>query len=233
MTKTWRNAPYAAIDPTRPELSVAHKNVLVTGGGIGIGASIVYAFAKVGASSVAILGRTESALKERKESIEREFPECKVVYSVADIINKVDVDRAFEDIVAQIGLIDIGVHNAAYMSALMLMKDADADEWWKVYKVNVLGSFNVISAFLKSSSSHPTLINITTGAALLPPVPSFSSYATSKIVAVKVFEYAAAENPHVHVVSIHPGGVMTRMGEKAKLAGFQIPLDDSKFSTTT
>ena len=154
MTKTWRNAPYAAIDSMRPELSVARKNVLVTGGGIGIGASTVYAFAKSGASSVAILGRTESALKERKESIEREFPGCKVVYSVADII-KVDVNRAFEDIVAQTGLIDIGVHNAVYMSALTLMKDADADEWWKAYEVNVLRSFNVISAFLKKFSFPP------------------------------------------------------------------------------
>ncbi|KIM96570.1 hypothetical protein OIDMADRAFT_183300 [Oidiodendron maius Zn] len=122
ITKTWHNAPYAAIDPTRPELSVARKNVLVTGGVIGIGASTVYAFAKAGASSVAILGH---------------------------IINKVDVDRTFEDIVAQIGLIDIGVHNTAYMSALRSMKDADADEWWKAYEVNVLGSFNVISVFLK------------------------------------------------------------------------------------
>ena len=41
-------------------------------------------------------------------------------------------------------------------------------------------------------------------------------------------EYVAAENPHVRVVSVHPGGVMTDMGHKAKAAGFEIPADDSE-----
>ena len=38
-TKTWHNKPYASISPSRPELSAKGKNVVVTGGGTGIGAS--------------------------------------------------------------------------------------------------------------------------------------------------------------------------------------------------
>jgi NAD(P)-dependent dehydrogenase (short-subunit alcohol dehydrogenase family) len=211
ITKTWHNASYAAIDPLRPELSVTNKTVLVTGGGIGIGASIAYAFAKAGASKLAIIGRTESALQESKAKIERDFPGRQVIYAVANIVNPTDVNRAFQHIVSHIGQLDIGIHNAAYMPALVQMKDADASDWWRGYEVNVRGSFNVISAFLKSSSPSPTLVNVTTGAALLPPAPTFSSYATSKITGVNVFEYVAAENPNIHVVSVHPGGVMTRM----------------------
>jgi NAD(P)-dependent dehydrogenase (short-subunit alcohol dehydrogenase family) len=232
VTKTWHNASYPAIDPSRLELSVTNKTVLVTGGGIGIGASITYAFAKAGASKLAIIGRTESALQATKAKIEKDFPGRIVTYAVADIVNPTDVNKAFQKIVSQIGQIDIGIHNAAYMPALVQLREADASDWWQGYEVNVRGSFNVISAFLKSSSAHPTLVNVTTGAALLPPTPTFSSYATSKITGVNLFEYVAAENPNIHVVSVHPGGVMTRMGEKAKEAGFNIPLDDGKFSSS-
>lgn len=84
-----------------------------------------------------------------------------------------------------------------------------------------------MKAFLPAASDHPFLINVTTGAAQLPPIPGSSSYATTKIVGVKLFEYVLAENPHIHVVSVHPGGVMTDMGHKAKAAGFESPPDDS------
>jgi hypothetical protein len=35
--KNWHNKPYAAISPSRPELSVHGKNIVVTGGGTRIG----------------------------------------------------------------------------------------------------------------------------------------------------------------------------------------------------
>lgn len=73
MTALWRNAPYPAIDPTRPELStnIKGKTVVVTGGGAGIGARVAHAFAKAGATQIAILGRTEKTLKANKEPSKR------------------------------------------------------------------------------------------------------------------------------------------------------------------
>lgn len=233
MTALWRNAPYPAIDPTRAELSVnvKGKTVVVTGGGAGIGASIAHAFAKAGASRIAILGRTEKTLKASKDSIEVAFPGVTVIYEIADIVDKTAINKAFSTIVSVLGKIDICVNNAAYMPAVSAIKGADAEDWWRGYEVNVRGSFNVVQAFLPSALEHPYLINVTTGAALLPPAmtPGFSSYTTTKIVGVKLFEFVLAENPHVHVVSVHPGGVMTDMGHKAKAAGIEIPGDDSMY----
>jgi NAD(P)-dependent dehydrogenase (short-subunit alcohol dehydrogenase family) len=216
---------------TRPELStnIKGKTVVVTGGVAGIGARVAHAFAKAGATQIAILGRTEKTLQANKEAIEADFPGVKVIYVIADIVDKTAVASAFTSITAQLGKIDICVNNAGYIPAVSAIKDADADDWWRGYEVNVRGSFNVVQAFLPAVSNHPYLIHVTTGAAILPPIPGFSSYATTKIIGVKLFEYVLAENPHVHAVSVHPGGVMTDMGHKAKDAGFEIPQDDSEF----
>jgi hypothetical protein len=62
-TKTWHSKPYPAISPTRPELSVAGKNIVVTGCGAGIGKAIAMSFAQAGASSITIHGRREGRLK--------------------------------------------------------------------------------------------------------------------------------------------------------------------------
>lgn len=117
MTKTWRNAPYPSIDPTRPELSVKGQTVVITGGGMGIGARVAHQFVKAGAAQIAILGRTEKTLKANKESIEAENTGVKVIYVVADIVDKAAVDKAFAKITSQLGKIDICINNAAYMPA--------------------------------------------------------------------------------------------------------------------
>jgi NAD(P)-dependent dehydrogenase (short-subunit alcohol dehydrogenase family) len=80
-------------------------------------------------------------------------------------------------------------------------------------------------------SEKPTIINVTTGGAHIPPIPSLSSYAASKLAAIKLFNYVAAEYPQVNVLSVHPGIMDTAMGAKAREAGMDIPFDDSMQSS--
>ena len=74
-TKTYHNKPYDDISPTRPELSAAGKNVVVTGGGTGIGKAIATAFTQAGAKSVAILGRRLDKLEAAVDNQQEEFEE--------------------------------------------------------------------------------------------------------------------------------------------------------------
>lgn len=130
-TTEWHNETYSAIDPARPELSVAGKRVVVTGGGKGIGKEIVRAYATAGAKSIAILGRTEGSLQETKKLVESENTGVTVSTYAADMTQPADVKKA----AAEIGAWDILILNAGYMNQPGPMLDVDLDEWWKTFEV--------------------------------------------------------------------------------------------------
>lgn len=228
VTATWHNASYPAIDPSNPALSLKGKRVVVTGGGAGIGARIAHAFAKAGAEDIAILGRTQKTLNATKNSIESEYKGVNVFAAPCDVTDKAAVDKVLEMMKGHVGALDILVNNVGYLPDIGSVKDANAEEWWKGFEVNVKGSFNVTQAFLKTKSGKATIINCTTGAIYIPNMPGFSSYSTSKLTGTKFFEYVQSEHPEIHVVNVHPGAVETAMGGKAAEAGLKIPIDDSE-----
>ncbi|UKZ84171.1 uncharacterized protein TrAFT101_000089 [Trichoderma asperellum] len=228
-TQQWHSTAYSEIDPKRPELSAKGKNVLITGGGIGIGASVVRSFAEAGASTISILGRTENALIKTKENIETEFKSTKVIVLVADITDELSVTKAFNSFKSSVGLIDVLVHNAAYMSDLVPIHDAEVGEWFKSFEINVKGAFLVTKAFLPLEAENAVLVAMGTGAMSFL-MPKSSSYLTSKLAESRFFEHVQAENPHIRVHNVHPGGIQTRMADKTQAAGMTIPMDDISLS---
>src|SRR4051812_23510094 len=110
-TATYHHKPYPAIDPTRPELSAKGKNIVVTGGGTGIGAEITRFFAKAGASRILILGRREAPLLSTKASIESDFPNVNISTASADATKKNEIDAAFSKF-SKDGKINVLVSNA-------------------------------------------------------------------------------------------------------------------------
>jgi NAD(P)-dependent dehydrogenase (short-subunit alcohol dehydrogenase family) len=229
-TKTWHSAPYPSIDPKRPELSMAGKVVFITGGGYGIGPQIAHAFATAGSTSIALIGRTASTLSATAASLKSTFPNIKVLALVADVVDKAAVEAAFTETKAKLGPIDILVSNAGYFSKHEMVKDADVDEWWKGFEINVKGSFIVVQAFLKNMTKDAIILHVTAGGAHIPAVPALSSYASSKLASIKFFEYVAAEYPQVRVMNVHPGVLSTEMGAKGRAAGMTMSFDDSKLS---
>jgi NAD(P)-dependent dehydrogenase (short-subunit alcohol dehydrogenase family) len=208
---------YPAIDPTREELSAKGKFVVVTGGGSGIGPYIAEAFAKAGATKIALLGRTEKTLVSTKQSIENNYA-AQVFTYVADVCQEAAVNEAFRGIESN-GPIDVLVSNAGYLPDRLPIASSDVEEWWSAYNVNVKGSLLVTRAFLKNAASDAVLLNISAGLAYVPPTFGFSSYATSKVASAKFFEYVQFENPSLRVFNLHPGIVATGMGDKATGGG--------------
>ncbi len=68
-TSRYNHEPTPATDPKRPELSVAGKVVLITGGGTGIGVAMVKAFATAGAKAIVISGRRQNLLEETVKNV--------------------------------------------------------------------------------------------------------------------------------------------------------------------
>jgi short-subunit dehydrogenase involved in D-alanine esterification of teichoic acids len=95
-TKTYHTSAYPAINPYLPSLSSEGKNVVITGGGSGIGSEITRAFAQSGAATIALLGRTENSLLKMEKEIEAEYKTTKVDAYVADITHSMALEHSLK-----------------------------------------------------------------------------------------------------------------------------------------
>jgi NAD(P)-dependent dehydrogenase (short-subunit alcohol dehydrogenase family) len=223
-TKTWHSEPYATISPSRPELSASGKNVVVTGGGTGIGKLIAIAFAQAGARSISILGRREDRLITSSKAITQAAQESKkdvkVLYRITDLTNKTNVEESFKSLAAEIGPLHILIANAGLFPRAGPMATVSADVLMAGFETNVRGALYSIQAFLPLSSSapdgsEPTILNIGTGTHMAP-IPGIGPYMISKAANHKMIDYIATENPKIHVVNVCPGVIETEMSEPNK-----------------
>ncbi|KAH7390110.1 hypothetical protein BKA64DRAFT_757152 [Cadophora sp. MPI-SDFR-AT-0126] len=217
-TKTWHSSSYPAISPSRPELSLAGKSVVITGGGSGIGLAITKSVAKAGASHVAILGRRAEVLAEAARAVDILVGDKTTVHTIStDVANKEQVNRAFAQIRTEIGKgFDVLILNAGFYSGVRPLGTETVDEWQTVFNINILGPYLVSTAFISAAVPNATIINISSAIAHLDPFPGFASYAATKLAGSKIMQYVQQENPEMHVVDVHPGQVReTDMSSKA------------------
>ena len=121
-----------------PSFSLAGKVAIVTGGKRGIGRAIALAFAEAGAD-VVVCGRVvEGELEAVAEEIQRLGRRSLAVQ--ADISRKSDVDNLVARVMAEFGVIDILVNNAAvFIDGPML--ELHEDDWDRVIDINLKGYY--------------------------------------------------------------------------------------------
>lgn len=93
----------------------------------------------------------------------------------------------------------------------------------RIQETNLKGLFLTSQHFLgllpsapsELTTPNPTIIDVSSGFAVLPPVPGFSTNAISKLAGVQLCAYIAAEHPEVTVVALHPGIVHTNIVDTA------------------
>ncbi|RSL60507.1 hypothetical protein CEP54_006746 [Fusarium duplospermum] len=222
-TKTWRSQAYEFISPTRPELTSEGKNIVITGGGTGIGKAIAIAFAEAGAKSVSIIGRSVEHLKASVSEISKAGNHTTVTYNVADLTVRPQTEAAIQSIVEQVGEIDVFVSNAASLVEPGAVVGYDPSELQKGFELNVITTSNALQAFTTNASSGATLINITTALTHMSPMPGVAAYAVSKAASLKLVDYFAAENPNFHVVHVHPGVVEAELNPSPGQNDAQLP----------
>lgn len=82
------------------------------------------------------------------------------------------------------------------------------------------GSIYTAQAFARTvRKDHAVIIDVSSIAAIMPPIPNGASYSASKLAATRIWEYHAAENPNHYVVSIQPGQIETDMARSIGLKG--------------
>jgi NAD(P)-dependent dehydrogenase (short-subunit alcohol dehydrogenase family) len=183
------------------------RRVVITGASSGIGQATAQLFMAEGAD-VILLDRNRS-------SLEATSSEGKCVSFEVDITNESALRVAVDSGVQKLGGID-GVINAAGIMITGPTIDVTPDVWRKVINVNLTGTFFVVQACLPwlKKSKGSTIVNIASGAGLLPNAPGLAAYAASKGGVISLTKALASDlAPDIRVNCACPGMVDTPMAK--------------------
>ena len=155
------------------------KYAVVTGSAQGIGLSIAKELLNCGAS-VCICDINEELCEKTASNLSAEFPE-KVIFKKADVSSIPDLQEMFKFINEEFGGLDILVNNAGILYSNKI-EDITVDEWDRVMKINLGGTFFASQQalpYLKKSKS-PRIINISSIGGRMGSYESGMSYVASK-----------------------------------------------------
>lgn len=217
--KTYHHDTYAALERVKTSGSCTGKVVFITGAGTGIGKATARAFACASARAIFIAGRTESTLAKTKSELENDFPSVIVNYFVLDVCDAPKVAAAFHGAVQKANAkIDILVNNAGYIGNIEAM--GDFDKLWTHFDINVKGFMIVVREFLNNAiEKGATLINISSGAAVISYIPGLCGYAASKLATFRLMQFLHNEEKDyrgLRVFNLQPGAIATAIAEEGK-----------------
>src|SRR4051812_14907741 len=182
---------------------LADRTALVTGGSNGIGRAIVRALLDAG-TRVAVLDLAEHEPWRDDE---------RVLTIVGDVGLPVVATGTVEHVVDELGSLEVLVNDAAaYPDALLT--EMPADDWRRVFDVNVTGPFCTIQAFARhriDAGGGGSIVNITTGS-VQSPRPAGGAYSASKAALETLTKVAALElGPYgIRANAVSPGYIDVR-----------------------
>lgn len=191
------------------------KCAVVTGGGSGIGRSIVLALAREGANVVIADIQPEPA---KAVADEAEALGVKALAVTCDVADRGQIGDLADAAYSAFGAVDILCNNAGiswrpYRSII----DATLDDWRFMMGINLYGVVNALDAFLPRMRAQPGAKHIVNTASLggLVPIEGHTIYSSSKAAVIGLSEAMAGElAPYGFGVTIVcPGPIPTNLGE--------------------
>jgi NAD(P)-dependent dehydrogenase (short-subunit alcohol dehydrogenase family) len=153
------------------------RHALVTGGGRGIGASIVRSLAGHGAK-VSLLGRTASTLESL--AAELQSAGAQTFCAIADVAKRESLEAAFSGARTMFGPIEILINNAGQAISAPIAKRDDA-LWERLLAINLSGTYFGIQAALPDmlQGGFGRIVNIASTAGLTG-YPYVAAYCAAK-----------------------------------------------------
>eukprot|EP00747_Dinoflagellata_sp_TGD_P209445 gnl/TRDRNA2_/TRDRNA2_82846_c0_seq1.p1 gnl/TRDRNA2_/TRDRNA2_82846_c0~~gnl/TRDRNA2_/TRDRNA2_82846_c0_seq1.p1 ORF type:complete len:301 (-),score=55.70 gnl/TRDRNA2_/TRDRNA2_82846_c0_seq1:456-1358(-) len=193
------------------------QNVIVTGGGRGIGRAIALLCAEEGAR-VAILARSQTELESVVEEA-RVSGVAPMLMRTVDVTDEAAVDTAISELVVEMGTIDLLVNNAGGAGAKGPVQEQSVAEFRKLLDLNVVSIMIVSSAvlrhaMLRQGCGHIITVSSRAGKVGLPGMGTYvaSKFAVEGLTATMAAELeaeAGAVGKGIRVNSISPGMVDT------------------------
>lgn len=180
------------------------RRIVITGAASGIGRATAELFRAEGARLV-LVDRNAEALAVADAEAMLAF----------DITDAGVAASAIAGAAEALGGID-GLVNCAGIMRTAPTAEITPDIWQSVIDVNLSGTFYMVQAclpFLRQASGS-SIVNIASGAGLLPNAPGLAAYAASKGGVIALTKALASDlAPHIRVNCISPGMVNTPMAD--------------------
>jgi 3-hydroxybutyrate dehydrogenase len=185
-------------------MNLSGKNVLITGGGTGVGAAMAEAFVNAGAN-VCIAGRRCAPL----EHVAQRLPS--VMTLIADVTDENSVADMFE----LAGPVNIVIANAGAALSSPFSKTTLAD-WNAMTQVNLTGVFLTLRAGLNAMSGWGRLISVASTAGL-KGYPYVAAYAAAKHGVIGLTRSVALEvaSTAITINALCPGFLDTEMTSRS------------------
>ncbi|AHM62952.1 3-ketoacyl-(acyl-carrier-protein) reductase [Flammeovirgaceae bacterium 311] len=198
--------------------SLRGKNALVTGAGKGIGRAIAVALAQEGVH-VGLLARSGSQLNEVATEVTAQGVKASVV--TADVADITAVNAAVEQVLKDLGSIDILINNAGTASFGKFLELAP-EEWERNVKVNLFGVYYTTRAVLPGmiERQQGDIINISSTAGQRGAAVT-SAYSASKFGLMGLTESLMQEvrKHNIRVSALTPSTVVTELAYSQNLIG--------------
>lgn len=198
-------------------MQVSGRTVAVTGGGSGIGRSLVLELLARGAR-VAALDISEPALQETAALAAAGA--ARLSTHVIDITDREAVEEVPAAIIAAHGQVDGLVNCAGIIQPFVLFKDLDYEAMERIMNVNLWGTVFMTKAFLplllRRAEAH--IVNVSSIGGFLP-VPGQTMYGASKA-AVKLFTeglHSELRATTVRVTVVFPGSTATDIAAHSRV----------------
>lgn len=184
-------------------MQIKNKNIIVTGGGSGIGFETAKKLKAKGAN-VIICGRNEQKLKLAAENLSVDYKQC-------DVSRESEVLEFYNFYKAKYGTIDSLINNAGY-GYFSKLEETEVEKFNQVYATNVTGAMLMAREAAKQfmAQNYGSIVNIASTAAL-KGFPGGGAYAGTKFALRGMTECWRAElRPYnVRVILINPSEVQT------------------------
>ena len=203
--------------------------IVVTGAGSGIGAEVARQLLSAGARVVA-MDLNEAGLKTLASSAGD-----RLYTSLCDISDETAVSATISDALSAFGKLD-GLVNAAGLVVSGPFLEFSSEQWERVFRVNVWGSYlmiRVVAPHILAAGSG-SIVNFSSSGGKLAN-PFTAPYAASKAAIVSLTRSAAlALSPAVRVNSVVPGIIDTPMWKQLdrEFAEKDIPVSFEARATT-
>jgi meso-butanediol dehydrogenase/(S,S)-butanediol dehydrogenase/diacetyl reductase len=187
------------------------KVAVITGAASGIGRATACLFAAEKAKLV-LADLDEAALKETLELVKKEAGE--VVIKKTNVAIEQEVKELIDLAIKHYGRVDILCNNAGITGQLVDQEQQDAEDWLKVFKVNVMGAVfgtKHVAAHMKERKSG-AIVN-TASVAGIRSGAGGNAYSASKAAVINFTQTSACDlgGYNVRVNAVCPGLIETGM----------------------